>query len=100
MIVQIRIDIDDDQRNALARSLNPAAKKALASRADVTEYVQGCIAGLNLARATPPAATGHSRISQLIERARVEYPQYAGRTDSFLRGVVKVAYADELRGAA
>ena len=43
MITNIRIDLDDKQRDKLSRVLNPSKQKSLASRKDVTAFVTGCI---------------------------------------------------------
>lgn len=46
MIVNIRIEIDDEQRNVLARRNKPTAPKRLASRKEVTAFVEQAIADL------------------------------------------------------
>lgn len=40
MIVNVRLDVTEEQRNALARMLTPNAQKRLATRAEFVEHVQ------------------------------------------------------------
>lgn len=111
MIVVTRIEVSDEQRNLLARLSTPQAKKRLATRAEVAEFLAGCVAALTLTELapatdlkleTPQAArvpAGGSRAHALVQRLREEDPAFcAGRSDSFVYGAAKVAYARELQG--
>ena len=116
MIANHRIEISDEQRNVLARLIKPSAPRRLATRTEVCEFVDGCIAGLRGLHKDSPIAFAqdygapdeptpyHKRaitLMALVERARKEdFHALRGKSDSFAIGWCKVKYADELRRVA
>ncbi len=118
MITNIRVEMDDEQRNKLARLISRSETKSLATRKDVTEFVMGCIAAVDAIMVPDQAVAEsyelvrHSRalcglppgprrrnMSELIYQARTEdAAQLRGKTDGFVVGWCKVKYAAELRG--
>jgi hypothetical protein len=98
MIVNVRIDIDDAQRNALSVLLNPAAPKRLATRLEVNSFVCGIIDGV--CKTVPPMAADETprtrSLSDTVARARAEDPEaLRGKSDGFVLGWCKVKYAAE-----
>ena len=84
MIVNIRIEISDEQRNTLACAIAGKAVKRLATREDVTAYVEGAIARIEV-KAEDSVDSQLARPLPIVERLRAE-----GRSDdyitSYLRG--------------
>ncbi len=102
MIVISRIEISETTRNALACIITPSQKARLASRSEVTQFLEGCVAGLSQSHSVPGpvqplAPRNMGRLSDLAARERTIHPEFADRTDSFVIGYCKVKYAQELR---
>lgn len=125
MIVNCRIEISDEQANALAVLLKGKPTKARATRKDFNEFVAGCVAALpELGTITPEKGTAapaaqdddpddtdawiskpafrfsHRRINMaaLVERARKEDAKaLAGKSDGFVVGWCRVKYRDLLQ---
>ena len=108
MIVNCRIEIDDETRNILARLNKPSAPKRLATRKEVADFVDGCIAGLAAVQEPEPfnnveqpqRVNGKPSLMELVMRARSEdREELRGKSDGFVIGWCKVKYANELRGS-
>lgn len=105
MIVNCRIEIDDQARNTLAQLINPRAPKRLATRKEVNEFVEGCIAAIDqdppeLGQDGPTdyVAPPSNRLGELVLQAREEDREaLRGKSDSFVIGWCKVKYRDVLR---
>ena len=101
MIVNHRIELSDGQRNALARLNKPSAPKRLATRDEVRDFINGCIAALEVMeepeRQPQPAtvSAGGTRLQRLMDRA-MEEDGLHDKSESYLRGWCKVKYADQL----
>ena len=113
MITNIRVDMNDEQLNALARHISPSTPKRLATRKEVCEFVEGCIAAIDtitipdqaavdshevgrhsLALAGIPPGRPRLSMTSLIHRARTEdRDQLRGKSDGFVIGWCKVKYA-------
>lgn len=95
MNTNIKIELDDHQRNLLARFLsgNPATKR-LATRNEVKEFVRGCVdRACNQAIAMEPehpAAQPQAGALSFKEVSEVERLRYAGYDDSYIRGWIQV----------
>lgn len=129
MIVNCRIEVSDEQANALAVLLKGKPTKARATRKDFNEFVAGCVAAIpELGKISPnlgapvraqdddpddadqwitrPAFRAPKRrvdMAALVARARKEDAKaLAGKPDGFVIGWCKVKYRDQLqtRGAA
>lgn len=109
MKVAMSIEVSDSQRNSLAQLLSGKTVKRLATRVEVRDYVEGCIAALDVDIVPEPApgAPGEARVPQvvahnqersfrsgdLIARVRIEDREaLAGKSDSFCLGWAKVKY--------
>lgn len=105
MITNCRIDLTTNQLEKMARHLGiPYAR---ATRKDINEFVQGCIAGAiaeqpefhvehetPVHRANPPARNRQGKLAQFVERERANHPDW---TESYLRGWCQVKYRKQLR---
>lgn len=109
MKVAMSIEINDSRRNSLAQLLAGRAVKRLATRVEVKDYVEGCIAALDVDIVPEPAPgrPGEARVPQvvapdqrrsfrsgdLIAQVRIEDREaLAGKSDSFCLGWAKVKY--------
>ena len=90
MITNIRIDLDDHQRDLLANLIDGKVKSRLATRADVKAFVEGCVE-----RAVQAAMGGEPQVTQATtlspgEQAEVERLRKLGHNDSYIRGWIQV----------
>jgi len=102
MITHIRTELTDAERNRLSLLFYPDKRNRLASRAEVTDYVQGYLAYAVKASRPPTkenAPTGKTLLLELAVRERETCKAVKGKSDSFIIGWCKVKYADRLRGA-
>ena len=99
MIVKLRIEITDEQRRGLTG-------KKLASREQVIQFLEGCIAALTVDSHLEPVHTTTytydgkpelSKIEQLMDRALLEDAAILkNKSNSFIRGWAKIKYSKEL----
>ena len=96
MKCNIKLDVSDQQRNALACLLAGKAVKRLATREDVLSFVQGAVAGLSqetptlpLGSPSVPAAAPSGALRAPLspaELATVAELTKAGRSPGYIRG--------------
>jgi hypothetical protein len=98
MITNIRLELDDDARRALASLIAGKPVKRLATRAEVCDFVRGSVDALvdgmandlNLAGAQPKAEVSTASRLSPQEVAGVERLRKQGHNDSYIRGQLQV----------
>lgn len=90
MITNIRLDLDNHERDLLANLIDGKVSARLATRKDVTAFVEGCVN-----RAVQAAMGGETPVQQATtlsdsESAEVERLRSLGHDDSYIRGWISV----------
>lgn len=102
MNVNIKISMSDEDRNIMAMNLTGRISKRMATRAEINEFVQGCLDritdSISIGEATNTVKVGYidtgvpkpkSWFTE-DERSVVESMRALGREDSYIRGWLQV----------
>jgi len=80
MKINVKLSLDDGERDALADYIDGKVNNRMASRKDVNNFVAGCMAA---------ALTGLDK--SLTEQEEIKKLRDAGFDDSYIRGWLQVA---------
>jgi len=80
MKVNVKLDINDTERDMLANYIDDADTSRLATRKDVNSFVQGCV----------DAAVCMPIPEPVSEEAEISLLRTAGRNDNYIRGWLQV----------
>ena len=92
MKVNVKLSLSDEERNIMAVNISGKDSKRMVTRAEVNEFVQGCMDCITDAIIGQPVTEMKPAKNPLSsdEQAEVERLRAMGKSDSYIRGWLQV----------